>query len=201
MLLATMMSAGSTALGAGSGRSEATAFPLWKAVPTRAFATLGTGMLHGTHWAIYAFRGSEKSKARTRPCLVVAHLTKDGRYGSSIECGFLAPALGSDVAPVYTLFGASYQRQAHGPVVGETFLGMSIAASVRSVTLTVEPGGSVSRKTQLLSSRQSAKAHLAPFRYVALAIPRNICVDHIVATDFLGSIVIDADGNECPLIE
>jgi hypothetical protein len=195
------MAASSSALGASSGRSEAAAFPLWKSVPTRAFATLGTGILHGTHWAIYAFRGSQKTNARTSPCLVVAHLTKDLRYGSSVECGSLAPALGSDVAPVYTLFGSSYRRRANGPVIGETFLGLSVASSVRSVTLTVEPGKSIFRKTRLLSAQQGTKAHLMQFRYLAIAVPRNICISHIAAQDFLGNVVIDADGNECPLIE
>lgn len=184
-----------------SGRPpDPRSFPLWRAVPSKSFATLGDGMLHGTHWAIYAYNGVRGKGSRDKPCLVVAHITRNGAYGSSTECGPLAPFPGPSVPPVYTLFSASYRDGVHGPQIGETFLGMSLGESIANVTMEVEPGASITRGTRYLTKAQSKKAHLARFRYLAFALNREICVKRIVAKDFTGNSVVDGDTGECPLI-
>lgn len=175
-------------------------FPLWKAVPSKSFATLGDGMLHGTHWAVYAYNGVKGKESRHKPCLVVAHITRNGAYGSSTECGPLAPSLGSSVPPVYTLFSTSYRYGSHGPQIGETFIGMSIRANIANVIIEVEPGASITRSTRYLSEAQSKKAHLVRFRYLAVALNREVCVRRIVAKDLIGNSVVNADTGECPLI-
>jgi hypothetical protein len=168
------------------------------AVPREKFATLGKGVMHGTQWAVYAFRGAAGSTWAQRPCLMVAHLTSGGRYGSSTECGPLAPVLGPDTPPTYTLFSSSESNRHGREVVGETFLGMSLGTDVRSVKLEVKPGGTIFKRSRLLSNKEGAAVNLRPFRYVAFAFPREFCVQHVIANDFLGNVLVSADGQECP---
>lgn len=168
------------------------------AVPREKFATLGKGVLHGTQWAVYAFRGAAGSIWAQRPCLMVAHLTSGGRYGTSTECGPLAPALGPDTPPTYTLFSSSESNKQRREVVGETFLGMSLGTDVRSVKLEVKPSRTISKRSRLLGMKESAAVNLRPFRYIAFAFPREFCVQHVSASDFLGNVVVSADGQDCP---
>jgi hypothetical protein len=76
---------------------------------------------------------------------------------------------------------------------------MTFASNVTKVNIEVEPGRSITRKTEYLSESQSKKAHIARFRYVAFAVLRDVCVKHITGVDRLGEVLINADGNECPL--
>jgi hypothetical protein len=167
------------------------------AVPREKFATLGKGVMHGTQWAVYAFRGASGATGAQSPCLMVAHFTSGGRYGSSTECGPLAPVLGPDAPPTYTLFSSSESNRHRREVVGETFLGMSLGTDVKSVKLEVKPGGTVFKRSRLLGEKESAAVNLRPFRYVAFAFPREFCVQHVSASDFLGNVLVSADGQEC----
>jgi hypothetical protein len=171
---------------------------LSSAVPREKFATLGKGVMHGTQWAVYAFRGAAGATGAQSPCLMAVHLTSGGRYGNSLECGPLAPALGPDTPPTYTLFSSSESNRHRREVVGETFVGMSLGTDVRSVKLEVKPSGTIFKQSRLLNARESDAVNLKPFRYVALAFPQEFCVQHVIARDFLGNVVVDAEGEECP---
>lgn len=191
----------------GWGRADADSIPLThsaqtgvlsNAVPREKFATLGKGVMHGTQWAVYAFRGAAGASGAQSPCLMVVHLTGGGQYGSSTECGPLAPVLGPDTPPTYTLFSASESNRHRREVVGETFVGMSLGTDVRSVKLEVKPGGTIFKRSRLLGDKESAAVNLRPFRYVAFAFPREFCVQHVIVKDVLGHVLVSADGQECP---
>jgi hypothetical protein len=187
----------------GWGRASADSIALTRtalsnAVPREKFATLGKGVMHGTQWAVYAFRGAAGATGAQSPCLMVVHLTSGGRYGSSTECGPLAPVLGPDTPPTYTLFSSSESNRHRREVIGETFLGMSLGTNVRSVKLEVKPRGIIFKRSRLLGNKESAAVNLRPLRYVAFAFPREFCVQHVSASDFLGNVLVSADGQECP---
>lgn len=179
------------------GEREFDRFPLWKDVPVRAFASLGEGKVHGTRWAVYIFRGAAKREGGKRPCIDVAHISADGIYGYSIECGPLAPAQGLDVPPVLALTSGSHRNKAGAPVLGETFLGMTFASRVKEVRLDLNSGKSITRETSYLSARQSKKAHLVRFRYIVAGLALDACIRHITGVDGQGQTVIDADTEEC----
>jgi len=171
-------------------------FPLWKDIPTKAFAVLGRGKVRGTRWEVFAFRGPSASLGGKQPCIQVAHITLNGMYGYSRECGPLAPARGLTTTPVYALTGSSHRDTPGGPTVGESFLGMTVSSQVIDLRLELS-GPSISRRTRLISARQSRKANVRQFRYIALGLARDACISHVVGVNLQGSVLIDADANEC----
>lgn len=172
-------------------------FPLWKDVPTTAFAVMGKGRVRGTRWAAFVFRGTPKREGAKRPCVQVAHISANGMYGYSSECGPLAPAQGSNVPPVYAFTGGSHRDRVGEPVVGESFIGMTFAPQVFNVQLGLSSGEHITRRTKVLSLRQSRKAHVRSFRYIALGLASDVCISHVTGLNAQGETVIDASTNEC----
>jgi hypothetical protein len=172
-------------------------FPLWKDVPVKAFVVAGEGRVRGTRWAAYVFRGASNRVGGQRPCIDVAHISSNGAYAYSIECGALAPAQGRDVPPVFTLSGGSHSNKPGGPIVGESFIGMTFASQVSEVQLDLSSGMSIVHRTTYLSKRQSRKAHVRRFRYIAFGLGRDVCISHVTGLDKERQTVIDADTGEC----
>ena len=174
-------------------------FPLWRSVPTSAFAVLGEGKVGGTNWGVYAFRSRPTPKARETPCIEVATITALGEYGHSTECGSLTLSNGSENLPVFTLIGGSRPAARGGHNIGETVIGIAFASTVVKATVEVEPGAPVTLRTKYLSVRQGRKAHLGRFRYLAFSLSRDVCVKHITGVDRQGTAVVDAESYECPI--
>lgn len=166
--------------------------PLWRDVPVADFAVLRQGNLHGTQWGAYIFRDSGRGESRgPHPCIVLSKITRGGVHGSVLKCGPVVPRKGG--LPVFALIG-------RGGPISESFISMVLPSNVRRVRLGVEPGEDVVRSTSFLGERRQTKAHLGPLRYVAFALPKDICVDSITGYTQGGRVVLNADAAECPLI-
>ena len=153
-------------------------YPLWSVLPTRSFAILGEGSIRQTRWGVYVFRQAGKG-SDAPACIEEVDLTFFGLFSTDIECGVPAPP---NDWPPFTLTSASTKRP-DSPVVGETVMSMMLGLNVLRVTLNVNPGISVKRSTRLLSAKQAAKAHVEPFRYLALGLARDVCLDGVEGFD------------------
>jgi hypothetical protein len=163
-------------------------FPLWKDVPGSTFAVLGKGELHRAAWAVFASRGS-RTQSRERPCITVARITRDQRYANAGSCGPLAPIQGPHTPPLHPLIGEG----------GASIFGLSFGREVVRVEVETEPGGILDRRPSLLSRRQAEKSHLPRFRYLAAALPYDVCIEGIRGFDEAGRKILDASTGECPL--
>lgn len=94
--------------------------------------------------------------------------------------------------PVYLSIAGSYQARPDGPLVGETFMGLSFHPSVRSVLLEYEDGGQLRRPTKFFNAKQQKKTKLPPFRYIAIALQDDVCVASIVGYAKNGTELISA---------
>lgn len=169
--------------------------PLWKDTPGAAFAVLGSGEMYGGQWGVFASKGRGPASS---PCLTVATIDYRGLYGNASGCGVPAPGAEVEAPPVKPLIGRTFQLPS-GRVVEETFTAMSFRQDVSTVRVETGSGGIFIRPTRLLSIQKAVKAHLHQFRYVVLALRKNVCVNHIIGFDEVGNVLIDADGEECPL--
>jgi hypothetical protein len=186
----------STSVTAGSSQvaQEFADFPLWKDVPANKFATLSEGRNRlGTRWALYAYRG----RSATRPCILLASITRLGKYSSSFGCGWLAPRGGPNIPPVTV--GSSNSIFGHNGkgARAESFFAMTASAESVQVDLGIEGGGTVGTSAKYLSPRQARKAKVVRFRYVAFVRPYAACVDDVIGYDGLGNTLFSASLNEC----
>lgn len=169
---------------------------------------LGRGHIHGGKWEVFATAGGRRNRHRN-PCLTVARISHDGRFGAADGCGAPAPLdgpLNAPVAPTITEFS----RPVSGPAVAATYLALSVAPAVRRVELDLVPGpnaGTGSRAqhllvdTKSLSAAQGRKAELKQFRYVALALPREVCLAQVAGFDADGAQMFSAPTGECDTAE
>jgi hypothetical protein len=172
-------------------------FPLWKDVPVRHFAVLGQGMVRGTRWAVFAFRGAVDKNASAKPCLAVAKISAKGLYGHTAGCGPLAPSRGLSSPPMYGLLGGTGAIYPSGRTVGEAFIGMTVAMEVVKVRLELEPGPDITRQTDYLTRSQGKRTHLQRFRYLVLGLPRDVCIRNVTGFNALGNVILNADTDEC----
>lgn len=181
--------AGTAADGTGAGiraRSNPYSdFPLWKDVPGKSFAMLEEGSLpNRTRWGVYASNGADGPGGRKFPCLTVATITSYGEYRYAHPCAKPAPEPGRP--PVVVAIGGSGPRHPGGPVIGEAAVGASFVPKVRKAELLFSSGERVIRRTRLLNGKQQLKTNLLPFRYVAFATMRDVCVTSIIGYDASG---------------
>lgn len=173
------------------------AFPLAKDVPGGSYATLGQGKLrNGTRWGVFASRVSKRPAGRRLPCISVARITRDGRYGNAYRCGPLVPSAESS-DPVYVGISGSGQSKPGGPVVGEVVFGMSFSEDVQKVTLDLTDGTTMTKGTRRFNTRQQMKTHLGGFRYLALGFRRDVCVLGVRAFDATGVQVFEGSTGVC----
>lgn len=172
-------------------------FPLQHEVPSRYFAVLREGDFHGTQWGAYIYADGAGDDSSQRPCLFLARITAGGIFGDVEKCGALAPAEGSGGIPVYALLGRS--EYIGKRAIEETVLAATFAPSVVKVRLQVEPGKAIVRHTSILDKPRQRKGRVAPLRYMALAVSRDICVKRITGYDRTGRVIVNADTTECPL--
>lgn len=189
---------GATSSGEASGAGGAYAeFPLWTDVPGQSFAKLKEGRLdNGTRWAAYASRVGRGAKAGRNPCLTVARITAFGAYTNAVGCGPLAPGAGN--RPVYVSVSASYQNKPGGPLLGETEMALSFSPGITSVKLTLSNGEALGRKTNIFKRSQRRRAHLVRFRYLAVALDRDRCVETVTGFNQSGAEVFESDTEQCP---
>jgi hypothetical protein len=163
-------------------------FPLWRLLPTPAFAVLGEGVIHGRRWGIYVFRGAGRHGSE-RPCvqLITARRVPGGAAVSTAgaECGALAPP------------GSPTVTQANFNSVGGSIIGLVAGSNVASVTLTLSPAPSKTVRTRALNQRQAKKAHVKQFHYFALALSRTVCIERMTGSDSLGAVVFDSPARTC----
>jgi len=174
-------------------------FPLWKDVPGKHLALLREGKFKGTRWAAYVSRVGHARKYRRQPCLTLSRISSVGEYGVASGCARLVPERGrSHTLPLYRLLGIAGGSDGSEPA---TFLALLVAPQVNEVSIEVEPGEPITHKAQLLGRSKQKKASVAPLRYVALTVPRDVCVKRISGTGPLGEVLFDAKSPECPLPE
>lgn len=176
--------------------STSGSFPLRRTVPSHHFAVLKEARFHGTQWGAYVYGDGRGREGRERPCLFLARITKGGVFGDVEKCGALAPAQGVGEIPVYDLLGRTEYLETK---VEESVLAATIAPSVVKVRLQVEPGKTIIRHTSILDKTRQNKGRVAPLRYIALAVARDICVGRITGYDRGGHVILRADTGECPL--
>lgn len=181
-------------------------FPLWKLLPTKAFATLDRGA--GTEmreWAAYAYRPSSVHEASSKPCVDIVSVTAEGSFPSDVVCGHVQPSIGSpDGSPRFALISRSYGDIASKRTLGESVFAVTLPLSAVRVLVRLEntaDGRQVVRtvSSEVLSPRQEGKAELAPLRFAVLSIEKSICVSSIAGFDSKGSTLFDAEEGECPL--
>jgi hypothetical protein len=173
-------------------------FPLWKDVPTRRFAVLKEGQnRRGTRWGVYAYR--DRGVGRDRPCILLASITFNGIYGLSSGCGPLAPSTGRKSLPVLVGKELSYSKGIGEPFVSQSFYALTVAVEVRRVQLVLDDGSKILRVTKRLNPRQGKKARLARFGYVTISVLRDVCIEEVNGLNGAGSVVLEADFEECSL--
>jgi hypothetical protein len=180
-------------------RSPYAGFPLYKDVSGNGpFATLGEGQLSNrTRWGVWASRVGAGRLGYERPCLSLARITRYGLYADGHVCGRLVPTEEGSPPPVYVSIGGAYRVKPDGPIVGETVLALSFNPAVRSAVLKYTDGGQLQRRTRLFNVKQQKKTKLPPFRYIALALQDDVCVETVVGYSKLGSELFSADTNLC----
>lgn len=176
-----------------SQRSPFADFPLYKDVSGNGpFATLDEGQLpNKTRWGAYASRVGKGWPGYERPCLSLAHITRWGEYTDVHGCGRLAPTAESSM-PNFLFIAATYQTKPDGPFIGEAILGLTFSTAVRSVVLEYEDGGQLQRRTRLFNSKQQEKTKLPPFRYIAVALQKDVCVETVIGYSEDGSELFSA---------
>jgi len=162
--------------------------PLWRALPTRQFATLGEGRVNGRRWGVYTFQ--KKGQGRDRPC-VEDVLERSTRRSTSLQtgspsCGLLAPERPIPVISETVLSN-----------VGGVIVGMTLSPEVRHVDLDVQGSGRQHLVTRSLSSSQARKAHVRQFRYVAVAFSKGECLLQTVGTSAMGETLFETPMGEC----
>lgn len=145
---------------------------------------LGQGKTRQLSWRISAVQS--KQGGSRKPCLV-EQIRIFGGYSQGAECG--PPAPPSDNA-LFTQFSATFDR-ADGQRVGATSLGFAFSLDVRRVSFDLVPGPSQIRRTRLLTSAQAEKTKLAPFRYLAFGVAREVCVEGITGFDQAGAKIFE----------
>lgn len=180
-----MIASGPGASANGQGGANLAGFPLWKGVPTERFATLKEGKTpHGSRWGVYAYRGD----VRSRPCLLVSRITAVGLYGISTGCGALAPSQEPRSSPVVV---SVEEWQRNGGPEPTVFYGLSFAPGVERVELVLGSGATIVRQTRL-SLAQSRKAQVPRFRFLALSLERDSCIERMTAFDRDGNVVLSS---------
>ena len=179
-------------------RSPFAGFPLAKDVSGNGpFATLGEGQLpNGTRWGVWASRVGAGRLGYERPCLSLARITRSGLYRDGHACGRLAPRA-KGAKPVYVSIGGVDQTKPGGPIVGESVLGLSFSPSVWSAVLKYVDGGEIVRRTQFFNLKQQRKTNLPPFRYIALALQDDVCVETVVGYSKSGTELFSAGTGFC----
>lgn len=174
----------------------ADSFPLWFDVPGRTFVTLGEGRLKGrSHWAVYASRVGGGERGRENPCLSVARIAGDGGYGDAHRCGEPAPA--ANQPPVYVSLTGSYQNHPSGPVIGEAVMGLSFRSDVERVKLMFVGGESMVLPTKFVNATQRRKTRLPDFRYVALGLQSDVCVEAVAGYTGQGRLIFESSTRLC----
>jgi hypothetical protein len=174
------------------------AFPLWKDVSGNGpFATLDEGQLpNGTRWGAYASRVGAGRAGYERPCLSIARITSYGLYGQENGCSIPTPAPAGSMA-LYLDIAFTYQTRPDGPFIGETILGLTFQPTVKSVVLKYADGGELRRRTRFFNSKQQKNTKLPPFRYVALAMMDDVCVEQVVGYSDTGAELFSAETGLC----
>lgn len=171
-------------------------FPLWMDVPGRAFITLNEGRLgDGTRWGVYASRVGQGQKGRGNQCLSVARITHAGGYGDAHRCGEPTPS--GNQPPVYVSMSGSYQNRPNGPIIGEVVMALSFRVDVKRVKLELADSGSMVRPTKLVNAAQMRKTGLPAFRYVALGLQEDVCVETVIGFDQSGDLIFEAPTRLC----
>lgn len=163
---------------------------LWRALPTRNFATLGEGTVHGRYWGVYAFL--KINQGHNKPCIENVVERTIGRSISiqtgSPSCGLLAPARSTPVVSETALSN-----------VGGVILGMTVAPEVRQLELQLKGQGTKAFEPRLLSHAQAKKAHLRQFRYIAVGLPKAKCLLQSTGLGATGSTLFESAKVECSL--
>lgn len=177
-----------------------TTFPLEVDVPVKKYAVLRRSVDPSTYWKAFAFRAppAESNRSGGKACIAVGGVSKRGEYQFTGDCGPLSPVTGETESPVYTRL-STVETLNGKRTGGETVIAMSTSTEVARLTLDLEPGPPISAKTRLFDSTEAAKINLRPFRFIAVAIPRQVCVQGATGTSRAGAIVLKASGFECPL--
>jgi hypothetical protein len=141
-------------------------FPLWGGLPSKHFARLGEGTTRYLRWGIYAYRNDRTAR---RPCVAEVTLTFEGGLSGSEECGIVE----SVEDPVYT------EARTWSNGVGASAFSVLVPLTAPRVRLSFTKGKPQTLATRVLSPRQSKKARVAPFRYLALGVARSTCVNRV----------------------
>ena len=182
----------------GDQASPYAGFPLSKDVSGNGpFATLGEGQLsNGTRWGIWASRVGVGRLGYERPCLSLARITRHGLYADKHMCGKLIPT--SDVShPVYVSIAASYTNKPNGSTIRESMVGLSFRQIVRSAVLKYADGRELRQRTRFFNTKQQKKTSLPPFRYIALALRDDVCVETVVGYSKAGDELFSAKTGLC----
>lgn len=80
---------------------------------------------------------------------------------------------------------------------GETILAMSFKPFITSIGITTATNKIIRRRTRLLNGYQQRKTDLPRFRYVALGLEEDICIESIVGYNAERKVVYEGTTGEC----
>jgi hypothetical protein len=76
-------------------------------------------------------------------------------------------------------------------------MGLSFRVDVKRVKLVSADSGSMVRTTKLVNAAQMRKTGLPAFRYVALGLQRDVCVETVIGYDQTGETIFEAPTRLC----
>lgn len=201
---ATVAFGGGAGVHSTAGGPSGVQFPLWRLLPSKAFATLGRGRGPETMWAVYTFRPDGGAKGALGPCVAIESVTVEGSFPSDAFCGPIRPSQNASGAPRYALISRGYGGGGGQKIAGEAVFAVAVGADIKRVSVQFEDsesGDEIVREgpTKILSASAARKAKVVPFRFVVLGLSRSVCVASISGLGASGDTLFDSPEGECPL--
>ena len=187
---------------AGHGRSGSephwvAEIPLWRyaGLPRDSFAVLDEGIVRKTKWGLYAFR----SKRTGDPCLALVDLLFAGVHHafsvhSERSC---RPSASLDRRPISVHSGYQYQERVGAPIVSADGLGFGFSDQVSHVSMDLQSGTHRTFAPRMMSSQQARKAGVMPFRYLAVGVASEVCIDRVEGFDDAGNQLFAYAPEQC----
>jgi hypothetical protein len=86
------------------------------------------------------------------------------------------------------------------PLIGgpeATIFAVSVRRDLVRLRVEFSSGRIIDKPAQIISSQQAKKTGLKPFRYLAMAMPGDMCIAEIVGFDSSGSEILDYETHLC----
>jgi hypothetical protein len=174
-------------LSAAFGLKPLSQLPLWKAVPNKAYISLGGESGGGARWEAFAF--AQKLGARKKLCLQIVEARRvPGGIGISSghpECGLVGPGIAEPVAAASAYAG-------HKSVVV-----VATGTSASKMEMTLTPSQEVTAPARVLNAAQARKLKFHSFVYAILEAAGETCINQIEGFASDGNVAFEQPRHAC----